>query len=344
MASVSTRPERPSEIAFLVGAVLREKYSRRRGWSVSAAVVNAMNQRNKRANTANLVGVACKDAKEENSFKPTRPIVSAEAVSVTIRQKKQPGTIVYQGAGAVLTERSSRVRRNNARRGAVSITLQKKKRSRISEIARRAGSVSTENLCWGLRWMRRKEGSDVTLRHKTRPSIADRVGVASTEKSSRARGRIVRKRAVNATLQNERRSRIEEIVSHQAVGAVSMERSSRVLRNNVRSGAASISLHKKKHTNIAGDAGSASMEDRFGFQRLTPKKESCNVTAREKRQRRIVGCAGVACPDATLRKWFMFLRKNARGTMANVSLPRTMHAKLAAAEVEGGAASIQPPA
>ena len=112
----------------LVGAASREKYSRPRGRSANAAVANATIQRKKPAPTANLVGAACKAGKEENWFKPTRPIASAEVVSVTILQKKRPSTIVYQEAGAALMERSSRVRRNNVRRGAASITLQKKKR------------------------------------------------------------------------------------------------------------------------------------------------------------------------------------------------------------------------
>lgn len=58
VGSVTTRLERLSGIASRVGAALKEKYSRPRGVSASAAVVNATIQRTKRAHTANLVGAA----------------------------------------------------------------------------------------------------------------------------------------------------------------------------------------------------------------------------------------------------------------------------------------------
>jgi hypothetical protein len=85
------------------------------------------------------------------------------------------------------------------------------------------------------------------------------------------------------------------------------------------------------------------MENPFGFQRRKPKEESCNVTAQKKRQRRIVGCAGVACPDATPAKWFISPRKTARGATASV-LARNRKLKRVAIQIRVGAALTQPPA
>jgi hypothetical protein len=101
VASVSTRLERLSGTASRVGAALKEKYSRPRGVSASAAVVNATIQRTKRAHTANLVGVALT---AKNLSKQARRIASVAAVSASKAQKRHRN--IAKVAGAASTARS----------------------------------------------------------------------------------------------------------------------------------------------------------------------------------------------------------------------------------------------
>ena len=161
----------------------------------------------------------------------------------------------------------------------------------------------------------------VIVQRRRRPRIADRVGVASTERSSRLTGRIARKRAANATLQNKRRFGTGEIVNRQVVGAVSMGKSSRVRRNNVKRGAASISLQKKKQSSIAGRAGSASTENLFGCLRQKLERERFNVILRNKMPPHIAGRVGVACKDAKAESSFKPRRRSASAGVASVTAP-----------------------
>jgi hypothetical protein len=161
----------------------------------------------------------------------------------------------------------------------------------------------------------------VIVQRRRRPGIADRVGVVSTERSSRPTGRIARKRAANATLQNKRHFGTGKIVNRQAVGAVSMEKSSRVRRNNVRREAASISLHKKKQPSTAGPAGFAWMENLFGCLRQKLERESFNVTLRNKTPPHIAGRVGVACKGAKAESSFKPLRRSASAEAVSVTTP-----------------------
>jgi hypothetical protein len=161
----------------------------------------------------------------------------------------------------------------------------------------------------------------VIVQRRRRPGIADRVGVVSTERSSRPTGGFARKRAANATLQNKRLFGTGEIVNRQAVGAVSMEKSSRVRRNNVRRGAASISPHKKKQPSTAGRAGSAWTENLFECLRQKLERESCSVTLRTKTPPHIAGRVGVACKDAKAESSFKPLRRSASAEAVSVTTP-----------------------
>ena len=162
------------------------------------------------------------------------------------------------------------------------------------------------------------------------------------ERSSRQTGRIARKRAANATLQNKRRSGIGKIVSRQAVGAVSMEKSFRVRRNNVSREAASISLHKKKQSNIAGPAGSAWTENLFGWLRRKLGRESFNAMHRSKKRLRIAGRVGVASKDPPARSSFRLARRIARSGEVNATIPNKKP-KTVALKTSVGAVLTQPP-
>jgi hypothetical protein len=181
----------------------------------------------------------------------------------------------------------------------------------------------------------------VIVRRRRRPHIADRVGVALTEKSSRPTRRIARKREVNATLPNKRRLAIGEIVNRQAVGAVSMEKSSRVRRNNVRTGAASISLHKKKQSSIAGRAGSAWTENLFECLRRKLERESFNVMLRNKKPLRVASRAGAAFKDPPARSLSRPTRRIARDGEVSATIPKNKRKAVALIKISVGAALTQ---
>src|SRR5207302_1283148 len=181
----------------------------------------------------------------------------------------------------------------------------------------------------------------VIVQRRRRPRIADRVGVASTERSSRLTGRIARKRAANATLQNKRRFGTGEIVNRQVVGAVSMGKSSRVRRNNVKRGAASISLQKKKQSSIAGRAGSASTENLFGCLRRKPESESFNAMLRSKKPLHIAGRAGAASKDPPARSSSRPTQRIARNVEVNATIPKNKRKAVALIKIPVGAALTQ---
>ena len=107
--------------------------------------------------------------------------------------------------GAVSTERSSRLPRRNAGRGAVSATVPEKKHSGIVNLA----------------------------------------GAASTDSSTRRPRRIAGSVVVNATAPQKRRLSITKIVNHRPVGAASMDRWSRPPRRIAASAVVNVTVPEK---------------------------------------------------------------------------------------------------
>jgi hypothetical protein len=104
VVSVTVPERKRSRIASHAGSASTAKLCKLLKPSPRLKVFHVTVPNRKPLHIASRVGAACKDEREENSFKLPRPTARPGAVSVTIHPKRHAVTIVYRGsAGSALT-------------------------------------------------------------------------------------------------------------------------------------------------------------------------------------------------------------------------------------------------